>query len=397
MKYSKNYFIKLGLIVVVNLIGFKYQSVFAQVEDVNPLLIKEKDELLPSIDRPLTDFEVRRLREELGKLDQEAEQQFKAGNLDEAFAIWYRKVRVIRTLSVEEEITSLRDLGTVAWENSRSQDIDHISKRLLVIESENKNNQGEVKLELVPLFSQAYEAIHNIDKSIEFSQKILKIARAENDISTIKNTLEKLGQSYLAKFNYYEAEPIYKELLTIAKEQQDYLNEGIYLRRLAEINSEIVNPENAVVYKKELEKNYVANQQLQILPDLKIAIADDYKDLDNAQEATEYYQQAFNLAWSLQQFATAADALKKLGRLYQDYNQNEYALQIYQELIKIEQQSYNLYGLMNTYDHIGEIYAKESNYDLASQWFEKSLEIANYLQYKVDYFNTKIQQVNQLK
>lgn len=364
-------------------------------QEINPLQIREKDPLLPSINRPLTDFEKKRLRTQLNQFNQEAKTELEAGNIDQAFNLWYRELRLRRVFGTVEEIESLTRVGAIAWENSRNQDINYLTERLILLETENTRENGQINPELIFLFAEAYEAVHNLDKSIEVYQQILALSRQKEDAKNIKIALDKLGTFYLAKFNYYEAEPIYKELLTIARAEENYLEEGIYLRKLAEINGATANPKNSVVYKKKLAENYLADQQLQLLADLNISIADDYKALDQPEEASKYYQEAFALAWSLQQFATAGDALKKLGRLYQDYKQNEYALQIYQELIKIEQQSYNLYGLMNTYDSIGQIYLQENNYPLALQWFQKALEIAYSLQYKIDYFNGQIEKVNQ--
>jgi tetratricopeptide (TPR) repeat protein len=365
-----------------------------QAEQINPLEIRERDLLLPSIDRPLTDFELKRLRTALDELNNQAKAQLEAGNDDEAFAIWYRELRLRRVFGTGEEIEVLTRVGAIAWDKSRNQDLNFITERLLIIEAEVKTETG-IKPELLPVFAQAYETLHNLDKSLEIYQQILTLAEQKNDPKAIKNALDKIGQFYLAKFNYYQAEPIYKRLLTIAQEQQNYLDEGIYLRKLAEISTQISKPENSVIYKEQLAESYLANQQLQLLPDLKIAIADDYKALDQPEQASQNYQEAFALAWSLQQLATAGDALKKLGKLYQDYNQNDYALQIYQELIKIEQQSYNLYGLMNTYDSIGKIYLKENQYNQALAYFEKALEIAYNLKYKIDYFSGQIQQLNE--
>ncbi|RMD71089.1 MAG: tetratricopeptide repeat protein, partial [Cyanobacteria bacterium J149] len=128
---------------------------------------------------------------------------------------------------------------------------------------------------------------------------------------------------------------------------------------------------------------------------LKIAIGDDYKSLNDPQSASQSYQEAFNTAWSNQQYAIAGDALKKLGKLYQEYEQWDSALQIYQELIKIEQQSYNLYGLMNTYDYMVIIYQQKEEENQALQYWQKALEIARHLNYKEDYFFNKISRVNE--
>lgn len=403
MKFKNQYLTSLIITFSLSLLSLniiKIPLVFAQeeetyVEKINPLEIQEKDPLLPSINRPLTDFEKKRVRNTLVELNQEAEAELKAGNGDQAFTLWYRELRLTKVFGREEEIKSLTRIGKIAWENNRNQDVNYITERLVILEAENTDEDGKIEPELIFLLAEAYETTHNLDKSIIVYQQILESARQQENRENIKLALDKLGIFYLSKFNYYQAEPIYKELLVIARAEENYLEEGIYLRKLAEINGAIVNPENAVNYKKKLAQNYLANQKLQLLSDLNISIGDDYKALNNPEQASQYYQEAFALAWSLEQFATAGDALKKLGKLYQEYKQNEYALQIYQELIKIEQQSYNLYGLMNTYDYIGQIYVQENNYPLALQWFQKALEIAYNLQYKIDYFNSQIQQVNQ--
>ncbi|MGH2414827.1 MAG: tetratricopeptide repeat protein, partial [Microcystaceae cyanobacterium] len=97
----------------------------------------------------------------------------------------------------------------------------------------------------------------------------------------------------------------------------------------------------------------------------------------------------------LQEFGAAGEALTKLGDLYRTYHQDNYVLQIYQELLKVEQQSYNYYGLMNTYDRIGKIHLEQQNYAQALAAFKQALEIAKTLSYQEDYFISQIEQVNQ--
>lgn len=394
MKLKSRYLSLISLLIFFNVTIINSRIIVAQTEVINPLEITEKDPFLPSIDRPLSEFEIKRLKKELVKLDQEANTELKAGNIDKAFEIWYRESRLTRVLGVEEELKSLIKLSKIAWGKERSQDINNIQKRLLVLEIENKDNQGQIKSELLEFFASAYEELHNLNKSLELYELILKLAREKQDTNQIKLGLQKVGKIYLARFNYYQAEPIYNELLIIAQKEEDFLNEGIYLRKLAEINGQIAKPENAINYKKALIENNVKNQNLQPLADLNISIGDDYKTLNKSEEASKYYQEAFNLAWAAQQLATAGEALKKLAKLYQDYKQNDYALQIYNELIKVEQKSYNLYGLMNAYDQIGQIYLEQKNTVAAIQWFKKALEIANHLSYKVDYFQNKITQID---
>ena len=96
----------------------------------------------------------------------------------------------------------------------------------------------------------------------------------------------------------------------------------------------------------------------------------------------------------LQQFGAASEALQKLGNLYFAYNDPDSAVQIYQELVKVEQLSQNFYGLMNTYDRIGQIYLEQQKYPQALEKFKQGLEIAKSLQYQESYFTKQIEQLN---
>lgn len=387
---------RLIFISFLSYFNFGYSNVvLAQGLDFkeNPLNQKIESDLIPTANRDLSDFEKRRIADKMTELDQQAQAELKAGNEDQAFLIWYEEIKLSKYINVETEIKTITKVGAIAWEKSRNQELNFLTERLVKIESESTID-GKIKPELLPVFAEAYEALHNIDKSIAVNQQILVIARQENNSSLIQTTLDKLGTFYLSKFDYYQALPIFEELLTLSQQNENYLQEGIYLRTLAEIEGAILKPENAINYKEKLAENLLVNQQVLQIPFIKISIGDDYKMIDKPEQASQSYQEAFSLAWSLEQYATAGDALKKLGKLYQDYQQLDSALKIYDELIKIEQQSYNLYGLMNTYDQIGIIYQQKQDYVQARKFFEKALEIARNIKYKENYFITKINQID---
>jgi tetratricopeptide (TPR) repeat protein len=372
----------------------KYNLVLAQTEPVkvNPLLVDFKDELLPTIKRDLTGIERKRIQAKINDLDTLALQESQAGNDDIAFALWYRSINLSRALGTKEEITMISKVGKIAWDKSRNEDINFLNERLLKLELE-QTKDNNINPEYLPQFIDAYEALHNLDKSIAINQKNLELARANNDISPIKIALEKLGKLYLSKFDYYRAEPIYQELLNIARLEKDYLAEGVYLRQLAEISGEIINPENAIKYKQELAQTYVKNQDSIKLSLTKISIGDDYKTLKKPDESAKSYQEAFSLAWSLQQYSIAGDALEKLAILYQEYEKLDSALEIYQELIKVQQLSYNYYGLMKSYDAMGIIYQKKNDYSSALKSYEKALAIARSLSHQENYFIAKIDEL----
>ncbi|MGK7872938.1 MAG: tetratricopeptide repeat protein [Xenococcaceae cyanobacterium] len=374
--------------------GLGTSVVFAQSYKPNPLESNTPDPLLPSRKRPLSPLERFRIKQVVDELNTEANAQLKAGNDDKAFEIWYRELRLQRALGRLEEVQALERVGAIAWDKNRQADVQFITERLEVIQQE-AETEAEIEPVLLSAFGRAYEQLRIIDKALEIYQQILSNAREQEDISALEATLKTIGQLHLIRFDYLKAAATYEELLTLARSHSDSFHEGIYLQRLAEIYSEVVQPENALRIKQQLAHRYVKNQQIQKLAALKISIASDYEALDQPEEASLNYQEAFALAWSLQHFAMASEALQKLGDLYRAYDQNDYALQIYLELLKVEQRSYNYYGLMNTYDRMGQIYLEQKNYPQALAAFRQALEIATSLSYQETYFTTQIEQVNQ--
>ncbi|MEY2856717.1 MAG: hypothetical protein RLZZ74_1027, partial [Cyanobacteriota bacterium] len=53
-------------------------------------------------------------------------------------------------------------------------------------------------------------------------------------------------------------------------------------------------------------------------------------------------------------------------------------------------QSYNDYGLINTYDTLGKIYLDSGQKQPAKHYFQQALDLAQTLNYKVEYFKQQI-------
>ena len=359
----------------------------AQLEQpkLTPLEIPLEDPLLPS--------EKRKLRQKLDQLNAEAQAELEDGNDELAFEIWYRELRVRRVLGRLEEISALGRVGEIAWNRTRTEDVQIISKRLTTLQ-ELSEKEDTLSPELLMALADAYEKLHALDDSLGIYNRVLNNARKAQDPIAEEKALKRLGELYLAKFDYPQAAPIYEELLARAQATSNTLEEGVYLQILAEIYSRSLQPKNASGIKEKLAENYLLNQKIELIPPLKISIGQDYEALDKPEMASQNYQEAYSLAWSLQLFGAAGEALTQLGKLYQSYEQDDYALQIYQNLIQVEQLSYNYYGLMRTYEKIGQIYLENQQYEQALAFFEQGLILAQSLNYKQDDFLSYIAQVN---
>ncbi|MBW4574936.1 MAG: tetratricopeptide repeat protein [Aphanothece sp. CMT-3BRIN-NPC111] len=364
----------------------------------NPLEMTTPDPLLPQspLKQPLSPQERLQLKADLDELNAQAGAQFKAGNALAAYEIWHRELRLRRVLGPLEEIEALGRVGGIAWQDNQKAEVQLITKRLQAIQQE-VQAKPPIDLELLRALGQAYLQVRFPGPALSAFQEILADARQRQDTAAQETTLKTIAELQMAWFDYPKAAAAYEELLTMAQAQGDSVNQVFYMQQLAYIYDHAAQPENSLKAKQQLAESYLNQKALDKLPALKIAIASDYEALNQPNEAKENYQQAYDQAMSLQQFAYASEALEKLGDLYRSYGQPDTALQVYQALIEVDRQSYNLYGLMNAYDRVAQIYLEQKNYPQALAAFQQGLEVAKSLQYQETYFATQIEQVTQQK
>lgn len=368
----------------------------AASQSPNPLESKTADPLLPQppVARPLSSSERRQLVAALDELNAQATAQWQSGNADEAFAIWYRELRLRRALGPIEEVQALGRVGEVAWSENRRTDVQLITQRLETIQQQ-AEVESQLDPELLTVLGEAYQQVRAPRPALSIYQQMLADARQRKDLDAQEQLLLTIAQLHLAWFEYPQAAETYEQLVDLARSRSDYLAQVSYLQELAEIYTQAEQPANGVRIKQNLAQQYRTQQQLESLASLLVSLAADYAAIDQPERASQTYQEAFQLAWSQQQFAIAGEALEQLGNLYRTYEQPGAALQIYLELIKVRQQVYDFYGLMNAYDKIGQIYREQSDYAQALEAFQTGLEIAQSLGYQEVYFANQIEQVSQ--
>lgn len=363
---------------------------------VNPLEITTPDPLLPKIPKKgsLPPEQQAQLRSALDELNAQAARQLQEGNADKAFDIWYRELRLRRALGPVEEVQALGRVGDIAWQRTQKYDAQVISLRLQEIQKkaeEDAKDKKTVNLELLQALGQAYQQVRLPEQATKIYQQILAEQRKSGDAASQQETLATIAQLQMAWLDYANAAATYEELLTQATAQGDSVKQFNYLQQLIYAYDKAKQPENALRTKLRVAQTYKPDDPR--LPALKIAIGSDYEAINKLNEASQNYQQAYELARVSQQFAYASDALQKLGALYHSQGQPQFALQVYDVLLKIEQQTYNYYGLMHGYDLIGQIYLEQKNYPQALEAFQQGLALAKSLQYQENYFATQIEQV----
>lgn len=375
----------------INLFGVHHQ-LLAQNQIANPLQtgVDRRDPLIPPGygRRKLSNFEIYRLEQKINQLEQTASQELQQGNTDRAFELWYRQLKLARAINPEVEIEALGKVGAIAWQENRAVDLRNIAHRLVAIK------QGitiaDLSSQLLEKLAIAYQQVKYLEQAIAIEQQILKNSRQQQNLVAVKENLQILAELYVANFDYSLAAKTYQELLTLAEAKSNSKQVSFYLTTLIDLYDRTGQTKLAIATRKHLIKNYTKNNKLDQVARLELAIAHDYEALNQTTKAREAYERGFTLASATQQLAIANDALESLGKLYLKEGKETKAIATFTQLENVQRQSYNHYGLINTYDILGKIYLKLEQRKEAKQYFQQALELAKTLDYKVDYFNDQL-------
>ncbi len=382
-----------GLAIAIVSIGGVSSAAWAR-DDVfppNPLEPDEADPLLPRmvVDRPLSDQERAVLNAALNELNRDARARFDSGDVIGAFDIWFRELRLRRALGLREEVASLSRVGEVAWNESQTTEVRLITQRLLEIEQEVQAQQP-VDYDLLLAIAQAYQKVRAREFGVALYDQILVQARLDGDLVTEETALRALGDLHLAWFDYPNAAAAYQDLLAFVRAQRDKLAEIDALRQLAYIYDEGNEPTEAIAVRQQLVDIFEGRQELTELPALKLAIANDYRDLGQPDLAAPTYQEAFAIARSVSFYGYAREALANLAALYLELDRPQDALVVYQLVVDVGQQSYDYYSMMNAYDQIAQIHQRRGATNQALAAYRQGLVLAQQINFRVDYFTEQI-------
>lgn len=395
-QYNFLNFLLINLILVCPVVVGSNSLVLAQGNLQNPLEITEIDPLLPTggESRELTNQERRQLINRLTRLDQQAQAFLQGGDLENTLLTWNRFLRLSRSLGIIPEIQALGRIGEIAWNQNITKQVNTISDRLQVIQ---RTQPEKIDTPTLQALGTAYQQLRSPTLAIPVYQQLLAQAQETQDINATENNLRILGQLHMDWFDYPQAALTYQELFNFSIKINDLANQVSYLEELAYIYDQLKEHEQSIAIKQKLINYYQAKPELQIkIPALLSTIAASYTALNNPQAARDNYQRAYEIAIAAKQFAAARDALQGLALLYRTYNQPNIALQIYQTLIQVNQQSYDYYYSMNTYEQMGQIYLQQKDYAQALNVFLEGLKIARLLQYQELYFSAQVERMRDL-
>lgn len=417
-----------ALLVSSAIVGLDDCAIAAQTKQRvpgSPLEMTEPDPLLPNPPKTgyLSPPESDRLRLALDELNIRAAAEFAAGNRRQAFNLWNRELRLRRYLGPMEEIAALTRVGQIAWTVEEITQVRVITGRLEAIElaecgvlsaknpvfgdnlsvlgTDSKSQSqlvsidtpAQCDLKLLQALGKAYEVLRARSQGIRVYRQILSDARRRGDVSGEEKTMQTIGQLHLELLEYREAATIYEELLarTVARREREA--EIAYVQELVFIYNQARQRRKAITMRERLIEYHRQNQDIRAIPELQIATASDHQAIGQPNEALAYLRQAYTLAWNQQQFYLARVALEQIAAIYFAAQKLDEALQVYEALLIVDQRAGNLYGMMDVYDQMGQIYKQRQQRDRALVAFQKGLELAKQLKSREQYFTQQIQQL----
>ncbi len=362
----------------------------------NPLELRTLDPLIPRTrrdKRPLTEEELAQLAPALDGLNAEAAAKLQAGDEKGAFETWYRELRLRRYQGLLPEVQALSRVGGVAWDRNLSEDVQYITKRLQTIQQ--AQLKLPVDLNLLRSLATAFEQVKSPDWAVKVYEQILAVTRSQQDAAQEEALLLKIAELSVSWFDYSKAVSAYQELARLAQEKGDSVKQVTYLKQLAYLYGKDNQIEKAIKAKQQLIEFYRNEKDFVQIPTIQLEIGSAYEAIGQLEQAVQSYQETYAFAWSIQQYSSAADALRKLVAVQRSQKQINPALETYQVLLQADYLAHNFYGMMNTYDEVGQIYLENKNYPQALSAFQKGLELAKQLKYREAYFARQIQEVTE--
>ncbi|MGB2926784.1 MAG: tetratricopeptide repeat protein [Limnothrix sp.] len=330
------------------------------------------------IDRPLSPLEVGNIRRTAADLLISGEQLWLTQQPELAFVDWFRHLRLLQILPDRQaEIMSLGNIGAIAWENNRVQDTRAIMARLDLI----RDTEFQTDETLLLPLAAAYEQLRNSESAIALYQTHLDSL----DDPYKPEILRLIAQLAINWLNYERAVVAYEQIQAL-----DALNIPDR-EQFARLYEKLKQYDQAIAIQQRLPDLYLQDQNFEQLIKVYLDMAENFYNLGQYKNAINFNEAAFELAWQLEQFAASERALKNLAQVYLAQDNNDFAIQVYEQLLIVQNISYNRFGMMETYDTLGQLYQQKIQYPEALISFQKGLAIAKELNHNISIFTQAIE------
>ncbi len=218
--------------------------------------------------------------------------------------------------------------------------------------------------------------LHDYKQATEYSQKLLLLARKQNNSQAQAQALVNLGIADKALGRYNQALSNYQQALSLARQIKSRLIEMQALGNIGNVYEALGDYDNAIT---------AYEQSIKLASQLKIEAAEAitlgnlgsvYANLANYDKAIANYQKSLQISKNLGENSIQASTLINLGSIYHSQHQTENARSYYQQALELSKITNEKKREGEALANLGIIYQDLRDYPKAIKYQEQSLAIA---------------------
>jgi tetratricopeptide (TPR) repeat protein len=198
----------------------------------------------------------------------------------------------------------------------------------------------------------------------------------ENNLLTISNIYNQLGNAYDSLGGYQKAINYYQQSLEIKREIGDRHGIGSSLRGLGNAYYSLGNYQQAIDY---LEQSLEIAQEIGDRHGISICLGNlgnAYYSLGEYQQAIDYYQQSLEIKREIGDRHGISNCLIGLGSAYRSLGEYQQAIDYHQQSLEIKREIGDRNGISKSLIGLGNAYYSLGKYQKAIDCLQQSLEIA---------------------
>lgn len=260
----------------------------------------------------------------------------------------------------------------------------------------NGDNQGVIRsagriIKIDPAFSDSYLLLAGTYRRLGDKNNALKyyfdymlLAEKKHDLKRLSGGYIEIGWFYHLEGEYSKAFNFYNKALTLARQNNDKLNEAIALRKLAVWHIDKKDYDLALEL---LTKSSEINRERQHLYEYRYNLACDYFDIglvfankDDFVASGEFYRKSRLIFEKLKLKYELSDYYFNLGELCLFEKQYQKALDYYLLGLAIDQAQGNRLSLVSDYNMLGELYIEMNRMPQAQLALEQAVGLAKEIQ-----------------
>ena len=259
---------------------------------------------------------------------------------------------------------------------AQSTEIDSLENILV------SNIPDTTKQKILDELADLYEYI-DLDKSIEYSEKLLTLSQRMKDDKNIGKAYKLLGNCYLYKdYGLDTILTTFNQSLAIANKIRNPRLEASTYNHLGLVYEKFGQKEKALTaYQRSftlLDSIGLKNVAVRSLGNIAAFL----KDNNDLEASESYYLKAIDYAKNINNDLMVSQLGNNLGSIYFIQNKTDEALDLFEKAAEANKAAGNLYFTSLSLGNMGKVYTKKKQYELAHDYLIESYEIATQISSK---------------